>query len=162
MPTPHGVESAIGRQMRSPRRVKISCPDSATNLKASNSTLPSCAAPDTKSRYRTEGSPGTTLREDQIPCLSLDHYRSDPARVDWRSLEYSDLSPLARKEGKCPQCVASPAALDLLERKTVLTRVNALYRWLRRMEYSHHVFCPVRVKRAHYHAVLRSVNRTLI
>jgi hypothetical protein len=95
----------------------MSCPDSATNLKASDSTLPSCAAPDTKSRYRTKGSPGTTLGEDQIPCLSLDHYRSDSARVDRRSLEYSDLSPLARKEGKCLQCVASPAALDLLERK---------------------------------------------
>lgn len=92
----------------------MSCPDSATNLKASDSTLPSCAAPDTKSRHRTGGSPGITLGEDQIPCLSLDHYRSDPARVDLRSLEYSDLSPLARKEGRCLQCVASPAALDLL------------------------------------------------
>ncbi len=140
--------------MGSPKRVMMSCPDSATNLKASDSTLPSCAAPDTKSRYRTKGSPGTTLGEDQIPCLSLDHYRSDPARVDWRSLEYSDLSPLARKEGKCPQCVASLAALDLLlERKRGATRQS--------MPYiggfgicNIHITCSVRVreKRAHRHA----------
>jgi len=37
--------------------------------------------------------------EEQIPCLLLDHYKSDPARVNWRSLEDSDLSPLAKKEG---------------------------------------------------------------
>jgi len=37
--------------------------------------------------------------EEQIPCLSLNRYKSDPARVDWRSLEDSDLSPLAKKEG---------------------------------------------------------------
>ena len=49
--------------------------------------------------------------------MSLDHYRSDPARVDWRSLEDSDLSPLGRKEGKSLLFVASLAALDLLERK---------------------------------------------
>jgi len=60
---------------------------------------------------------GTTLGEGQIPCLLLDHYRSDTAGVDWRSLEYSDLSPLARKGGKSLQCVTSLAALDLLERK---------------------------------------------
>jgi hypothetical protein len=77
-------------------------PGSATNLKASDSTLPLCTAPDTKTRNWTEGSLGTTLGEDQIPCLSLDHYRSDPARVDWRSLEDSDLSPLAKKgDGSC-------------------------------------------------------------
>jgi len=39
--------------------------------------------------------------------LSLDHYRSDPARVDWRSLEDSDLSPLGRKEGKSLLFVAT-------------------------------------------------------
>ena len=102
----------------------MSCPDSATNLKASDSTLPSCAAPDTKSRYRTKGSPGTTLGQDQIPCLSLDHYRSDPTRVDWGSLKHSDLNPLARKKGKCLQCVASLATLDLLERKRRARRVS--------------------------------------
>jgi hypothetical protein len=73
-------------------------PGSTTNLKASHSTLLSCVAPDTRSRYQTEGSLGITLREEQIPCLSLDHCRSDPARVNQGSLEDSDLSPLAKKE----------------------------------------------------------------
>ena len=73
-------------------------PGSATNLKASQSTLLSCSAPDTRSGYRTKGSSGTKLREEQTPCLSLDRYRSDPSRADWRSLENSDLSPLAKKE----------------------------------------------------------------
>ena len=75
------------------------CLGSATNLKASQSILLSCSALDTKSRYQTGGSLGITLREEQIPCLSLDCYKSDPARVDWRSLEDSDLSPLMKKVG---------------------------------------------------------------
>ena len=61
-------------------------------------------APSSPVRHQTQG-PDTEqkdlreqLREEQIPCLSLDRYRSDPSRVDWRSLENSDLSPLANKE----------------------------------------------------------------
>jgi len=57
------------------------------------------------------------LREEQIPCLSLDRYKSDPSRVDWRSLEDSDLSPLANEEESVPQYVASLAALGLLAGK---------------------------------------------
>jgi hypothetical protein len=46
-------------------------PGSATNLKASDSTLPLCTAPDTKTRNWTEGSLGTTLGEDQfLVCRS--------------------------------------------------------------------------------------------
>jgi hypothetical protein len=88
-------------------------PGSATNLKASQSTLPPARVqtqcPDTNMRIS-----GDITREEQIPCLSLNHYKSNPARVNCRSLENSDLSPLANKEGRAPQYVASLAALDLL------------------------------------------------
>jgi hypothetical protein len=52
---------------------------------------------------------------DKSLVLLLDCYKSDPSRVDgWRSLEDSDLSPLANKEEGAPQYVASLAALGLL------------------------------------------------
>lgn len=92
--------------------------------------------------------------------MLLDHYRSDTAGVNWRSLEYSDLSPLAREEGKCLQCVTSLAALDLLERKRIAD-ASMLYK----VAQAYVIFTSrVRLtgKRAHRHAVLRSVNRTLI
>jgi len=46
-------------------------PGSATNLKASDSTLPSHQAPDTKPSYQTEGSLGINAEEEQsLVCRS--------------------------------------------------------------------------------------------
>ena len=84
--------------MGRPRRDMMNRPGSATISKPP-------IAPSTPVQYQTrgpdtetKGSLGTKLRKEKIPCLSLDHYRSDPARVEWRSLEDSDLSPLAKEE----------------------------------------------------------------
>jgi hypothetical protein len=73
-------------------------PSSATNFKASNSTLPSYSAPETSPGCQKRGS-SDNADGGAIPCLLLDCYKSDPARVDRRSLEDSDLSPLAKMEG---------------------------------------------------------------
>ena len=100
----------------SPRRGMMSCPGSATNLKASDSTLPSCTAPDTKSSYRTKGSPGITLGEDQfLVCRSTITDRTLLESIGGASKTQT----LARSRGKkgSLRCVASLAALDLLERK---------------------------------------------
>ena len=60
----------------------MNSPGSATNLKASDSTLPSHQAPGHEAGVRDERIVGIYAGEGTIPCLPLDHYKSDPARAD--------------------------------------------------------------------------------
>ena len=70
---------------------------------------------------------GTKCCGGSIPCLSLDYYKSDPARVDSRSLEDSDLSPLAKNEVNIPLVRGEPCGLEsaaIEEEKERVRRVN--------------------------------------
>ena len=128
-------------------------PGSATNLKASESTLLSCSVPDTRPRYRTKGSSGTKLRVEQIPvCRSIVTDRTHIESIGG-ALRTKTLARSRRRRYMPPVC-GKPCGLGSARaEKRAMTRHKTYYSiFFFFFFFAFRVYCPLLLATRHHSA----------